>query len=408
MAGVGMRVGANTLLGRDGGALTAERASEVLGELRGVAAKVGQMAGYVDGVVPDDKRDAYQKWMRRLMDQAPTSPPEAVRDTIHTQLGAPLDQLFAEFDMQSIASASIGQVHRAVTHGGHEVAVKVQHPGIDKAMESDLRNAGLLEGAFRMYAGRKFESTRILEEIRARFREELDYALEADRQRRFAAVFDGRSDVIVPRVHDSLSADKVLTSDFVRGIKLDEAARASEAERRAWAETMWRFVYEGTLLGGLFNADPHPGNYFFGEQGRVAFLDFGCVQEVAAEQCALGIRTHRAACLKDIPTFEAAAAEMMHLRGGAYQQRALAYLREAFRPQLEAPFRITPAYVAGLVGMFKDAFQSARRSDDDEYVPFESGIFFLNRLQFGFYSVLARLDVAVDYAGVELEFLADR
>ncbi len=407
MAGVGVRVGANTLLGRDGGALAAERASEVLGELRGVAAKVGQMAGYVDGVVPEDKREAYQTWMQRLMDQAPTSSPEAVRATIHEQLGAPLDELFAEFDMQAIASASIGQVHRARTHAGDEVAVKVQHAGIDEAMESDLRNAGLLEGAFRVYAGRKFESARILEEIRARFREELDYTLEAERQRRFAAVFEGRDEVVVPRVHADLSARKVLTSDFVRGVKLDEAARAAEAERRAWAAAMWRFVYQGTLLGGLFNADPHPGNFFFRPAGEVAFLDFGCVQEVAATQRELGIRTHRTACLRERDAFERAASAMMGLRGGDYERQALAYLHEAFRPQFESPFRITPGYVAGLVRTFKDTFQSIRRAEGDAYVPFESGIFFLNRLQFGFYSVLARLDVEVDYAATELEFLPE-
>jgi predicted unusual protein kinase regulating ubiquinone biosynthesis (AarF/ABC1/UbiB family) len=407
MAGVGMRVGTDTLLGRGDGSVTAERASEVLGQLRGVAAKVGQMAGYVDGVVPEDKRDAYQKWMTRLMDQAPTTPPDRIRDRLERELGAPVDTLFSEFDFEPIASASIGQVHRAITQDGTEVAVKVQHDGIDKAMESDLRNASLLEGAFKMFAGRKFESKRILDEIRARFREELDYGLEADRQRRFAEIFADQPKVVIPRVHDALSTGRVLTSDFVRGLKLDEAATAPEQQRREWAEVMWRFVYEGTLVGGMFNADPHPGNFFFGDDGSVRFLDFGCVQEVLPERRPPGIRTHRTASLKDVPAFEVAAAEMMELRGGRYQERAVAYMREAFRPQLESPFRITPTYVAGLAGMFKETFETIRKEKDDQYVAFQPGVFFLNRLQFGFYSVLARLDVAVDYGAVELEFLRE-
>lgn len=415
LAGVGLRVGADAVRAQvggnkdgDGGGATAERAAQVLGQLRGVAAKVGQMAGYIDGVVPEGQRDNYERWMKTLMDQAPRSSLESVRATVAADLGRPLEACFSEFSPEPIASASIGQVHRARLSDGREVAVKVQHAGIADAMNSDLKNAGLLEGSFRLFAGRKFESKRILDEIRARFREELDYELEARRQ---IAMFDIHADdpaVHIPEVFESHCGPRVLTMEWVEGMNFDAAREADEALRRQWAETMWRFVYKGTLIGGLFNADPHPGNYIFHADGRVSFLDFGCVQESSAEQKRKAIETHRAASRRDIEAFDRAAVIMMDMRGGEYQRNALGYIHAAFAPVLQSPYKIEREYVAGLASHFKQVFDSVRKAKDDEYVPFPEGMIFFNRLQFGFYSVLARLDVEVDYARIERSFLDPR
>ncbi|MCA9716916.1 MAG: AarF/ABC1/UbiB kinase family protein, partial [Myxococcales bacterium] len=279
LARVGARTGANMLLNREAAAdEVARRAAEALGTLRGVAAKVGQMAGYVDGVIPEGQRDAYEKWMQTLLAAAPASSPAAVRQLVEEELGAPLDRLFAEWDERPIASASIGQVHRARLPEGDEVAVKVQHPGVARAVESDLQNAGLLERTVAVVGGSKLESRRILEEVRTRFREELNYETEAARQREFAAFFQDDPQVVIPRVYDARSSRRVLTSQFIRGRGFQEACAAPEEERAAWARAQWRFVYRGTLVGGMFNADPHPGNYFFLPEGQVAFIDFGCVQ----------------------------------------------------------------------------------------------------------------------------------
>ncbi|EDM80926.1 putative ATP-binding protein [Plesiocystis pacifica SIR-1] len=402
-AGAGLRMGADMALGREGAG--AEKAAEILGNLRGVATKVGQMAGYIDGVIPEEQREAYEKWMQTLLDQAPSSDPEQVRRQVREQLGRPLDEAFAEFDETPVASASIGQVHRAVLPDGRVVAVKVQHPGIDEAMRNDLANSAMVEQTFRLFAGSKFESKRIAEEIRQRFAEELDYALEARRQREIRALHLGDPAIRIPELVDSHCAAKVLTMEWAEGLDFSEAAAAPEALRRQWAEAMWRFAYKSVLIGGQFNADPHPGNYKFHRDGRVTFLDHGCVQEADQAHRDAGAATHRAACLGDVPAFEAAAREMLGLRGGVFERAAMDYLHEAFRPQLQSPYRIERHYVAGLAKRFKDIFQVARTCTDDSYVPFEEGVFFLNRLQFGFYSVLARLDVEVDYAQVELQFL---
>jgi predicted unusual protein kinase regulating ubiquinone biosynthesis (AarF/ABC1/UbiB family) len=404
LADLGARTGASVLL-RRGSDDAAQRAAEVLGTLRGLAAKMGQMAGYVDGLIPEEHRDAYQRSMKGLLSAAPTSSPEAVRRKVEEDLGAPIDALFAEWDEAPVASASIGQVHRARLHDGREVAVKVQHPGVVEAVESDLRNAGLVEGALAMMGTRKLDSKRVLEELRTRFREELDYSLEASRQAAFARIHAGDPTIVIPEVVAERSARGVLTTGFVRGAGLDEASAAPLPAREAWCRTLWRFAYKGTVIGGMFNADPHPGNYFFLPEGRVAFLDFGCVQPVPKGRQGLARRMHIAAVTRDEATFAAAAKEMLDTRGGAYEERVVSYVRRAFEPQFSSPFKITRDYVVSLVQQMKQAGMDTYKGKDDGFVPFPEGMLFMNRLQFGFYSVLARLDAEVDYASVERAFL---
>jgi predicted unusual protein kinase regulating ubiquinone biosynthesis (AarF/ABC1/UbiB family) len=404
LANLGAKTGANLLFRRDADD-AAKKAAEVLGTLRGLAAKVGQMAGYIDGLIPEDHRDVYQRSMKTLMSAAPTSSPEAVRRRVEEELGAPIDRLFAEWGEAPVASASIGQVHRAVLPDGREVAVKVQHPGIVEAVESDLKNAGLVQGAISMLGPRKLESKRMLEEIRARFREELDYTLEAERQAAFARLHQGDPTITIPGIVADRTSKGVLTTDFVRGLSLDEAAGASPEEREQWCRTLWRFVYKGTVVGGMFNADPHPGNYFFQPGGRVVFIDFGCVQPIHAQRRSVARKVHMAAIERDERAFRDAAREMLETRGGAYEERVLEYTRRAFEPQFASPFRITRAYVVSLVEQMKQAGIETYKAKDDQFVPIPEGMLFMNRLQFGFFSVLARLDVEVDYAGVELQFL---
>jgi predicted unusual protein kinase regulating ubiquinone biosynthesis (AarF/ABC1/UbiB family) len=406
LAGAGARAGAGLVFSRDSDA-AARKAAEMLGGMRGLATKVGQMASYVDGVLPEGHRTAYEKWMKGLQQAAPHSSPKAVRTAIEAALGQPLDVLFAEFDAVPVASASIGQVHRARLHDGRQVAVKVQHPGIAEAMENDLQNAGLIESALAVMAGtRRFESKRILEEMRARFREELDYVLEAERQRTFGALFAEDPTIRVPAVIDTHCAKNVLTSAWVSGLSLDAAMEATTADRSAWIATLWRFVYRSNLVGGLFNADPHPGNYFFQPDGCVAFVDYGCVQNLDPLRRAHARALHEAAHLGDLEAFARAARLMLNLRGGPYEVRAVAYVQACFAPAFHRPYHLNRAYVAQLVdGMKQLALDFRKGNDSDGYVPLPDGVFFLNRLQFGFYSVVARLDAPVDYVAVERAFL---
>ncbi len=407
LASVGARSGARMLLNRDADD-AAKHAAEVLGNLRGLATKVGQMASYIDGVVPEGQRDSYEHWLGKLQSAAHHSTPEAIRGQVVAELGRPVDELFAEWDDAPLASASIGQVHRARLHDGRPVAVKVQHPGVAEAVEADLRNAGLLEAALAAVAGtRRFESKRVLEEIRERFREELDYTLEAERQRRFTALFAGDDQVVIPEVIDDHCTQRVLTTTFVEGLSLDAARARPEAERAVWCETLWHFVYKASLVGKLFNADPHPGNYFFQPDGRVAFLDYGCVQPVDPGRSVHACDLHRASHRGDLAAFREAGKRMLDLQGGPYETRALEYVELCFAPLFESPYRMSRDYVSTLVAEMKRLALDFRKGKDDGYVPLPPGVFFLNRLQFGFYSVLARLDAPADYRTVEQRFLGD-
>ena len=377
----------------------------MLGTLRGVAAKVGQMASYVDGVVPEGQREAYESALKKLREHAPTSTSADIRALVLRELGAPVGELFRDWEDEPVASASIGQVHRARLPDGRVVAVKVQHSGIANAIESDLQNVGMLESVIGTVVGKGVNSRGILDEVKTRFREELDYRLEAKRQSEFAAIFRDDPQIFVPAVIPDRSSSRVLTSEFVVGSDLDAAATRSEAERRAYAEALWRFVFKGNLVGGMFNADPHPGNYIFQPDGRIAFLDFGCVQPISEGRMGPARALHRAAVERDEATFAQQVRVIMETRGGLYEDLAIAYSRRCFEPLFASPYRISRDFVRALVTEIGSMKQVMFKKDGN-FVPLPQGMVFMNRLQFGFYSVLARLDVEVDYAGVERAFMA--
>lgn len=400
---MGVRSGAGMLLGKkDGGA---EQALEALSTLRGLAMKVGQMASYVDGIVPEGHRDTYSNALRALQAQAAHSSPSEIRARVEAELGAPIEALFAEWNDTPIASASIGQVHRARLPSGEDVAVKVQHPGIEEALLSDLQNAGLIEGIIGVTLGGRVKSKEMLEIVRARFREELDYSLEAQRLQAFAAVHAGDPQIIVPRFFPERSSRRVLTAAFEEGLGFEAACAASEDERRAWCEAMWRFVFKAVLTRGLLAADPHPGNYIFQPGGRVVFLDYGCVQTIDDIARRHAVAVHRAALAHDDAAFAQAVRIMVASRPGALEPTAIAYVREAFRALRESPFRMTRSYAGGLLERMKAMAKQSLSVPEAEFFTMPPSMLFVNRLQFGFYSVLARLDVEVDYARVEGAFV---
>jgi len=406
LASVGARTGVSLLRSSSPADVAAEKAAEMLGTLRGLAAKAGQMASYVDGMVPEAQRDAYETAMKSLRAAAPTSSPAAIRKTVEEELHAPTDKLFVEWDDTPFASASIGQVHRARLEDGREVAVKVQHPGIANAVESDLQNADVMGGMVSVLGPKELDPKAVLAELRTRFTEELDYELEARRQKHFIALHRGDPAIRIPDVIDDRSAKRVLTTTLARGKTLEEVSLEDETIRRHFAETMWRFVFKGNLVGGMFNADPHPGNYIF-QDGRVVFLDFGCVQPIEGDRLEIARNIHRAAMNKDEHAFREAAKKLLNTRGGTYEKMATDYSRRCFEPLFSSPYRITRSYVVTLVEGVKAMKEAVILKDGGNFVQLPPGMLFINRLQFGFYSVLARLDVEVDYVAVEKAFFEE-
>jgi predicted unusual protein kinase regulating ubiquinone biosynthesis (AarF/ABC1/UbiB family) len=411
LAALGTRAGGSklaSLFGKsDAERALAESASDALANLRGLAMKIGQMVSYVDGAVPPEHRESYEAAMSKLRSAASSMPPEATRRVVVAELGAPPEELFASWDERPFASASIGQVHRATTREGMAVAVKVQFEGIHRAVESDLANASLL-GALLGPIGSRLGVRDQLAEIRARFLEELDYRHEAARQMQFREVFAGVRKVRIPEVLDELSARRVLTSAFAPGDDFDRARSATPSERHDWADTLWRFVFTSLLHKGLFNADPHPGNYLFEPGGVVHFLDFGCTRVLSRHNLDLVRACHRAAAHGDRDALCRAALTMFRMpTEGPVAEMARTYVETCFQPiWTPGPFHITRDYAAGLLHTLRDNAMLAARGKLGPLEPMPAEWVFFNRLQLGFYSVLARLDVEVDYNAIERELVA--
>lgn len=249
---------------------SAEQVAEMLGGMKGALMKLGQMASYLDQGLPEPVREA----LAELQQNAPPMAPELVDQVIRDELGGLPGTVFAEWDPVPLAAASIGQVHRAVTHDGAAVAVKVQYPGVDKAVAADLESSDLLFQVLGMlFPG--LDPAPIVAELRERLVEELDYRIEADHQRVFVEFYRDHPFIAVPAVFDELSTARVLTTELVQGAPFSEVVGWSDDERQLAAECLYRFAFGGIYQLKAFNGDPHPGNYIFHGGGRITFLDFG-------------------------------------------------------------------------------------------------------------------------------------
>ena len=275
---------------------TAEDVAATLGTMKGVLMKLGQMASYVD----DGLSPAARRTLSRLQDSVPPMSPELAAQVITEELGQPPEQAFATWDPEPIAAASIGQVHRAITHDGRAVAVKVQYPGIAETIEADLGNVALLRRMLKVTAPAQ-DVDALIAELRERVVEELDYRREARNQQLFVDYFDGHPTIHVPRIVPELSTRRVVTSELADGARFAELASWPQAERDLAAETIYRFVFRSLYELHAFNGDPHPGNYLFHRDGHVTFLDFGLVKHFTAAEMAPLEAMVKHLCVDDDP-----------------------------------------------------------------------------------------------------------
>ncbi len=254
---------------------TAEQMFKVLGELKGGAMKFGQALSVFEAALPEEMAGPYRATLTRLQDAAPPMPAQTVHEVLSDQLGADWRERFAEFDDDPAAAASIGQVHRAVYRDGRTVAVKVQYPGAAKALMSDLNQVSRMG---RMFGGLVpgMDIKPLIEELRSRVSEELDYLRESQSQRAFAVAYEGDPEFRVP--HVLAAAPMVLVSEWVDGVGLAHIIADGTVEQRDRAGTLYqRFLLSGPQRAGLLHADPHPGNYRFTDDNKLAVLDFGAV-----------------------------------------------------------------------------------------------------------------------------------
>ncbi len=254
---------------------TAEDVAKELGEMKGVLMKVGQLVSFIVEALPDEAQAALASLQADAAPMAPSLAASVVRE----ELGDEPERVFRTWEDLPVASASIGQVHRAVTITGRDVAVKVQFPGVGSAIEEDLDGAELMYTVFSALALNGLDARGLVDELRARMREELDYRLEARNVAEFAGQFAGHPWVRILRVVPELSASRVLTTEWVDGMTWEQfvATAPTETKQRA-GEVIWRFAQHAVHRLGAFNGDPHPGNYRFHHDGSVTFLDFGLVK----------------------------------------------------------------------------------------------------------------------------------
>jgi predicted unusual protein kinase regulating ubiquinone biosynthesis (AarF/ABC1/UbiB family) len=294
-------------------AATARELVKQLGQMRGAAMKIGQVLSTIEfTAIPESEREEFKATLASLRDDVPPLPFKAVEKLLEQELDEPVAAAFREFEHEAFAAASIGQVHRATTKDGTDVAVKIQYPGIAEAVDTDLRNLQMLFPLIRRLAP-GLDVNALAGELRERISEELDYEVEAQHHRAMERAWRGHPLVFIPPVNTSLSRRRVLVTEYMAGRKFDVVKTLPDADRDRFGEIVFRFFF-GTL-NHLRRAagDPHPGNYLFLEDGRVGFLDFGLMRVVDADYLAQERVLAQAITRNDAPTVKAQLARLGYL-----------------------------------------------------------------------------------------------
>lgn len=387
--------------------------AEVLGDMKGAAMKLGQLLSFVDLDLPPDVKSTYQEALARLRDAAPAFDADAIAEVITQEYGAPAEEVFAAFDAQPLAAASIGQVHAATLHDGREVVVKVQYPGVAEAVRADLRNAESFVPLARLVAPNQ-EIGPLLDELRERISDELDYQREAQYQRAFANRYADHPFIRVPDIVGELCRERVLVSERIEGQRFDDVVRHGDptAKQRV-AEIVFRYAFGSIGRFRLFNGDPHPGNYLIEAEGsaadggvRVAFLDYGSVKMFTRERYRSIQAVERAVAHNDR---ERTIEELR--RAGFLPRNAVVdedvvfdWFRLYTYPVLaEQPFEFTEDFAADVLRSTTDP--RSRYNDVLRRLNLPPDYLLLNRIQWGLYSVLARLGARNDWAAIRDEYL---
>src|SRR4051794_6903538 len=250
-----------------------ERILATLGELKGAALKLGQALAMDPDALPEEARSVVAK----LLSQAPQRMDfESVVQVIRSELGKHPDELFRSFDREPMAAGSLGQVHGAVLPDGTDVVVKIQYPGVDKALESDLKNAAVLVRGFAL-TGETLDGRPYYEELRASLLRELDYREEAAQAADYARAAARYPELVVPSPIAALTTQRVLCLTRLRGPSLLQFIESKPGREEGFrvARLLVLAIWGPFYASRLIHADPHPGNFLVLEDGRLGVLDFG-------------------------------------------------------------------------------------------------------------------------------------
>jgi predicted unusual protein kinase regulating ubiquinone biosynthesis (AarF/ABC1/UbiB family) len=388
----------------------AARLAEVLGEMKGAAMKLGQLLSFVDLDLPEDVRSVYHDALATLRDAAPPFDPEAIEQVILEDFGAAHDVVFAAWDREPLAAASIGQVHSAKLDDGRDVVVKVQYPGVAEAVRADLRNAEAFTPLARLVSPNQ-EIEPLVEELRERVEDELDYEREAQYQRAFADRYRDHPFIHVPDIIGELCRPRVLVTERIHGQKFDEVvATASRDEKQAVGEVIFRYAFGSLGRFRLFNGDPHPGNYLVEstdpERPRVGFIDYGSVKMFNRERYGQMRAVDDAVVRDDKEGFlyEIRASGFLPRTARVDEDRLYEWFQLYTRPVIaEQPFEFTPDFAAEILRTTTDP--RSPYADVLRQLNLPPDYLLLNRIQWGLNSVLGRLRARNDWRAIRDEYM---
>jgi predicted unusual protein kinase regulating ubiquinone biosynthesis (AarF/ABC1/UbiB family) len=368
-----------------------------VGQLKGVAMKAGQLVSYLELQLPPELTSA----LAVLQTHSPPMSFDRVAAIVTAELGEQASALLANMDIAPVAAASIGQVHRSRLPSGQHVAVKVQYPGMEAAIASDFRPAAL-GTRFASILAPGADVTTIVREARRALLEECDYAREARYQKRFARIYAGHAMLAIPDVHSPYCSRRVLTTTWIEGQRFDDfvATNPAQSERDRFGEALFEF-YVGTLFRhGLYNWDPHPGNYVLQRDGRIAMLDHGSTREFdRAFVRKLAALTH-AVHADERDVLHAALLDLGFVREGQRYdfETARRLVRSFYGPMLRDETLVIETDEAKPFA----AVLESKRELLKLHLPGE--LLFILRIRFGVMSVLARLGARANWHKLERRF----
>lgn len=378
---------------------TAEDVTRTMGEMKGAVMKLGQILSLMSGVMPGEMTSQ----LATLQSDAPPMAYSLVEEVFHREFGRSPQKMFHHFEKDPFAAASIGQVHRARLGDGTRVAVKVQYPGVQQAIEHDLANAGWLISLVGAVA-QGLDAATIVRDLKEGILGELDYVREAASQQEFYETFAGHAFVRVPRVYPELSTRHVLVQEYLDGKPFAATRDMPQDERNRIAEIIFRYSFGSIYRHGLFNGDPHPGNYILLPDGKVAFVDYGCVARFSDDTIAGFLRVLRALYAHDLPAWRAAIEDIGILQRAApfTDEELYDHMHWYWAPILDDNVKFTPELAAEMVRHNTQATGQGGRINQHCNVP--AGMVFLTRINFGLAGLLANLGAEGNWRAIVREY----
>jgi predicted unusual protein kinase regulating ubiquinone biosynthesis (AarF/ABC1/UbiB family) len=384
----------------------AKRYADLIGHSRGVVMKASKLLSLASLPVADapEFSASDEPTLLRCGDDPPSMPAGLVADLVESEFDVPLHEVFIEFDPHPLAVGSIGQVHAATLQDGRDVAVKIQYPGVERAIRADLSDGVQLASFLRLGCRMTCVQSNvqaIARELSARIAEEVDYRIEAANQEAFAGAYRRHPRIRIPDTVPELCTARVLTMDLSDGFGLPRARTASKRLRDRWGEVIYRFTAGSLTKLGMLNADPSPGNYLFHADGGVTFLDFGCVRRYSAVQVRAMQAVMRAIMDLDARRLFDVLADAGYLNRADPPDATslLAWFTEVHEPILEEqPYTYSPDFAAVLRG--SDLARSGRYADVISRLKIPAAFLAVIRVNLGVTAVLAELGATGQWAAM--------